>query len=142
MTPSSASQQHLQALAARWRVFGMMLVAFARQTNLAHKMRAQVGAHKARLLEAALLAALVQLSADISAAASQDNALNADNRRALSYLKTVYALLGVLALMTRQLKADLANAAERWAKLNAHIALADAQIGQERAYLPNYLDSG
>ena len=142
MTPSSASQQHLQALAAKWRVLGMMLVAFARQINLAHKMRAQVGAHKARLLEAALFAALVQLSADITAAAAQEDALNADDRRELSYLETVHALLGVLALMTRQLKADLANAAERWAKLNAQIALAGAQIGQERAYPPNYLDSG
>ena len=141
MITTSVSHTPMQALAAQWRVLGMMLVAFARQITLAHKMRAAAGERKAEALEAALFTALVQLSSDITAAALQEEELSADDQSALAYLKTVHALLGVLALMIRQIKVDLAGAAERWAKLNVRVAHVHTQRSSARAYPPSYLDS-
>ena len=127
----------LQRLALRWSLFGQMLVVFARQVTLAHTLGAARGIRRAEQLEAMLYAALVQLSAEIAAAAPK----TAADKAALLHLKTVHALLGVVALMARQLKADLAGHVEWLAAL--------CGAPRERAYAkpaaplapPGYLDS-
>ena len=106
----------LESLAARWRVFAMMLVAFARQITLAEKQGALGDVRKAELLEAVLYAALVQLSSEITAAANAPRRTRAE-AAAFVYLKTAHALLGVLALMVRRVKAALRALAERLAAL-------------------------
>ena len=130
----------LQALAGQWRVLAVMLVAFARQVSLAHKMRSEAGLHKAELLEAALYAALVQLSAEISAA-SQKPLRNRADKDALAYLKTVHALLGVTALMVRAFKADFALAAEQW-QLLQQPADPHVRLTKSAHLTGGFLDSG
>ncbi len=111
-TPATA----LQRLALKWQVLGMMLVALAREISLAHKMHAEAGVRKAELLEAALYAGLVQLSGDIAAQTS-GKARSREDETTIAYLSTVHKLLGALALLIRQLKADLEAASAirpRW----------------------------
>ena len=108
----------------------MMLVALARQVIAARRQGALGGVRQAELLEAALYTALVQLSADIAAAAKADARASPEEAAALVQLKTVHALLGVVALMTRQLKADLQALAEWLAALAG--APREAAIAIER----------
>lgn len=128
----------LEQLAIQWSLFGQMLVVFARQVTLAHTLGAARGIRRAEQLEAMLYASLIQLSAEIAAAAPK----TAADKAALLHLKTVHALLGVIALMARQLKADLAGHVEWLAAL--------CGAPRERAYAmpaaplapPAFLDSG
>ena len=128
----------LQRLALRWSLFGQMLVVFARQVTLAHTLGAARGIRRAEQLEAMLYAALVQLSAEIAAAAPK----TAADKAALLHLKTVHALLGVIALMARQLKSDLAGHVEWLAALSgAPTAYVAGMPGGETAP-PAFIDSG
>ena len=140
MTTTATPFTPLQALAGQWRVLAVMLVALARQVSLAHKMRSEAGLHKAELLEAALYAALVQLSAEISAA-SQKPLRNRADKDALAYLETVHALLGVTALLVREFKADFALAAEQWQLLQQPADL-DVRLTKPAHLTGGFLDSG
>ena len=127
----------LEQLAIQWSLFGQLLVVFARQVVLADKLCASGGIRKAELLEAAIYAALIQLSAEIARAKPRGE----KDRAALAHLKTVHALLSVMALMVRQLKADFQARVDAFAALSSTArerawALPDAQIGG-----PGFLDS-
>ena len=131
----------LQALAMKWQMLAVMLVALAREVSLAHKMRAGAGVPKAELLEAALYAALVQLSGDIAAASASPDRSAADEDARL-YLKTAHALLGVTALLIRQLKADLEAARAVRAALAGKPAFYSQAVIRPRPSAPPFLDSG
>ena len=107
----------LRALAAYWCVLSMMLVAKARRVSLATKMRDQSEAAFAQMLEAAIYTALIQLAAEIAAHDECGVVRTREDEDALAYLRTVHALLGVLALLIRQLRSDLDAVAERRARL-------------------------
>ena len=107
----------LQALAVQWQAIGLLLAAMARRVSLAKKMRAQGEAAFARELEAALYTALIKLSADITAHAAPSKPRTQADENALAYLKHLHALLGVIALLVRQMRLDLEVSAERLARL-------------------------
>lgn len=140
MKRAAAHPPSLQRLSLRWRLFGMMLVAFARQVSLAHKMRAAAGLHKAEWLEAAIYAALVELSADTVAAAQMPSRSKADDE-ALAFLNRVHSLLGVMALLMRQFKADFTRAAEWWLGLSAGTAFTSEPAIGALLPGPDFLDS-
>ena len=107
----------LKARAVYWRVVSMLLLAMAQRVSLAAKMRNHSDAAFAHLLEAALYTALIDLSADIAAHTAADTARSQEDKDALAYLKIAHALLGVTALLIRQLRTDLEIAAARFAAL-------------------------
>ena len=131
----------LQRLAAQWSLLGQMLVAFARLVSRAETQGAVGDLRKAEWLEAALYAALVQLSADITAASKRPPKPGSKDAAALTHLKTVHALLGVLALLTRQLKANLRLLAERLAALNTLVVEQPFRAQWATLVHPEYLDS-
>ncbi len=138
MTPSPPFSPIL-ALAAQWQVLGMLAVAIGRRVSLATKMRARAGVHEAEMLEAWLYAALVQLSGQITELSGPRAPTCPEEARALDYLKTVQAMLGVLALMIAQMRRDLAAiTAERCADLPILAMRLPAASG----YDPAFLDSG
>lgn len=120
----------------------MMLIGFARDISLAHKMRARAGVRKAEYLEAVLFSALVQLSADIVSAESPEGPLSKSDETALADLKTIHALLGVITLMVRQLKADLMDLAERFAALSQVEIWLDEVLPLNPERVTGFLDSG
>ena len=136
-TPSA-----ILSLALKWRALGMVAVAYARQIVLLKKMRAYSAAAQAELLEAWIYAALVRLSSDI-AEGSEQRILSADEQNALSYLKTVHALLSVLALTLSVIRGELARAAQRLAQLAGGFGLSYLTSAPHRltAAIP-YIDSG
>ena len=119
-----------------------MLTALAYEVSLAHKQQGHWGLAKADYLEAALFAALVSLSRDIAAHTGAPRRRSRGEEDALRLLKTVHAMLGVVALLVRQLRAELAKMAEHWEKLMQgyraylprRLSCADAE--------PGFLDSG
>ena len=141
MLPNAPFRSPLARLAARWSLFAMMLVALARQVIAARRQGALGGVRQAELLEAALYTALVQLSADIAAAAKADARASPEDEAALVQLKTVHALLGVTALMTRQLKADLQALAEWLAMLSGAPRALVYLLQAAPLAPPGYLDS-
>lgn len=128
----------LQSLACRWQVIALMLVALARQVSMSAKMRAHGGAETARLIKAQIYSALIELSSEIAAAPPPQNS---EDDFALTYLKTVHALLSVMALMCRQIGSDLLAAAEWLAALAGTYLLAGARKHALPAQSVGYLDS-
>lgn len=108
----------LQKLAAKWRVISQMLTQLARTVTMSHKQMSHGGARQGEMIEAQIYCALVSLSGIIAAYAVNEHRLSRTDREALMYLRTVYGLLGVIALMIRQLRTELEAAAERLAKLS------------------------
>ena len=137
MTPAAPSP--LDSLTERWCVIGLMLVALARRVSMANKLRAQSGVPLAGMIEAQIFTSLVQLSAEIGAHA--DASLSPEEERALTSLKTVHALLSVLALMCRQIRCDLSAAAARLAALAGEAMRSSAPVATEPANKSAYLDS-
>ena len=109
-----------------------MLVALARNVSMSTKMGAHGGAQFAGMLEAQIYGALIQLSADITAYAGR--AHTREDKRALDYLKTAHALLGMLALLVRQLRKDLEAAAE------ALVALGGEPVVYAPVFTPREVD--
>lgn len=97
----------LERLAVRWQTIGLILVALARQVSMAHKQRAHGGAEKAGMLEAAIMVALVELAKELDTVSDTPQSLNPRDQNAVEFLKTLQALLGVLALLIRQLGLNL-----------------------------------
>ena len=106
----------LSLITRRWHLLGLMAVAVAREITLMQKMRARSGAHKAALLEAWIYAAVVKLSANISAASDLPR-LEADERAALAQLKTLHQILLILALLMSEIRREFAAEDERLSKL-------------------------
>ena len=134
-----------QSLAATWRVWCTLMLAFGRQVDVLQKTRADRALAQAEILEAALYAGLIQLSADIAAHNSQ--ALEEEEATALDFLKTAHVLFSVLTLAIHQLKTELAARAERLRTLCGYgaseIAItewlsAPRLVGQR----PGFFDSG
>lgn len=118
----------LRALALKWQVLSIMFTAMARRVSLATKMQNHSDAAFAQMLEAAIYTALIELSADIAAHSARDEALSKEDRDAMAYLKAAHALLGVMALLIRQLRTDLETAAARFAALAGLPVLVPAEI--------------
>ena len=139
----SQTRTRLQSLAATWRVWCTLMLAFGRQVDVLQKMRADRAYAQAELLEAALYAGLVQLSADITAYNSQ--ALEGEDATALDFLKTVHVLFSVLTLAIHQLKTDLAARAERLRALGGETGWIDAAVlnfvHELAGEAPGFLDS-
>lgn len=121
-------------------MIAIVLTVLARQVSMAEKMRAHGGAHLAGMIEAQIYAALVELSKDITAHAG--DVCCSEDETALAYLKTVHALLGVVALMCRQVSSDLRAMAERLAALAGDAPLWAEQAGGTPIYDLAFLDSG
>ena len=142
MRSDTASPSRLQALAAKWRVIAMVLVAFAREITLAHKQRAHSGTAKADCLEAALFAALVTLSGEIATCSKIPKDRSGADKDALDYLVTIHALLSVMWLLIRQLRSDLSLISERWAGLASGAMPLEVSQVPVPIYLSDFLDSG
>ena len=140
MAQASASSSSLFALAARWRVLGLMAVMFARRVSLMTKMRSD-GASEAAMLEAFLYRAIIQISRDIAIYSEPRAALTDEERQALQYLDIAYTFLMVLALLMRQLRADFESAAEAFAKLAGAACIGDMAMPQARARSVAAIDS-
>ena len=139
---SRRSPSRLRALATRWSLIGMMLIALARDISLAHKQRGHWGIAKAEMLEAAIYCALMSLSRDIADHGCAPNARSPDDEAAFRHLKTVHAMLGVTALLVRQLRVDLALIAERWQNLSNGVGVLPVQTRRSALVVPAFLDSG
>jgi len=133
------SPSPLQMLAVRWRVFGAMLIALARLVSMSHKQGAHGGARRAEMIEMRIYSALVELSSEISTHSSQN--LNRSDKDALTYLKTAHALLGVIALLVRQLRMELQAAAETHVKLCGFAKESGDTNRQKPIEVYGYLDS-
>ena len=107
-----------QSLAATWRVWCTLMLAFGRQVDVLQKTRADRALAQAEILEAALYAGLIQLSSDI--ATHDDDALEGEDATALAFLKTVHVLFSVFTLAIHQLKIELAAEADRLRDLNIY----------------------
>ena len=138
MTQTPASP--LLALAERWRVLGLMAVALARHVSLMTKMRAN-GAAEAGLLEAFLYRAIVQISRDITACSARGATLSRAEKDALQYLKLVYTVLMMLALLMRQMRSDFESAAEAYAKLAGALPIRDSAMPVPFAHAIAGIDS-
>ena len=141
----SQTRTRLQSLAATWRVWCTIMLAFGRQVDVLQTMRADRAYAQAELLEAALYAGLIRLSADIAAYNSEE--LEEEDANALAFLKTVHVLFSVLTLAIHQLKSDLAARAERLRALcgygAAEIAIAEWLSAPRLVELrPDFFDSG
>jgi len=115
MDQISRSFSGLQTLAARWRIWGKVLVVLARQVSLANKMGAHCGLRQAEMLEASVYVALVQISADIAAVTAEGAPENKADEDALKHLHSIHVALAVLALLVSQLRRDLEAFAGRLA---------------------------
>ena len=131
----------LQGLAAKWRVWSKMLIAFARQITLAHKQDAHCGIRKAELLEAALYTATCELSRDIAEATAEGEPRSKAEALDLQYLKAMYVSLSVITLMISALRRDLEMAAEKLAMLAGAPRLSDVIIPAAPATDLGFLDS-
>ena len=140
MTHSPAPLSPLLALAARWRVLGLLAVMFARQVSLAAKMRAD-GAAEAGLLEAFLYRAILQLSRDITHYSAHAGSLSPEEQTALEYLTSVYTHLMMLVLLIRQMRADFEQAAEAYAALLGQPRRVQCALPAPRAEAVAGLDS-
>ena len=88
-----------------------MLVAMARRVSLATKMRNHSDAVFAEMLEAALYTALIEAFSRYCRVCRARCGVLEEEKDALAYLKVAHALLGVMALLIRQLRTDLKTAA-------------------------------
>lgn len=132
----------IPCLALKWRTLGMLAVTFARQILRLKKMRAYGGASDAAMLEVWIYVALVKLSSDI-AFVSQQQALNDEEIYALTYLKTVHALLSVLALTLSVIRDELISTAQRLSQLaGASVIACTNDLPRALAVTIPYLDSG
>ena len=139
----SKTRTHLLSLAVTWRVWCTLMLAFGRQVDVLQKMRADRALVQAEILEAALYAGLIQLSADI--ATHDDATLEGENADAIAFLKTVHVLFSVLTLAIHQLKTDLAARAERLRDLNIYVILRlmpSAKKNCRAGVASSYFDSG
>ena len=131
---------HVQSLAVQWSLLAMKAVAFARQVSMMTKMGSHSGARKAELLEAWIYAALIKLSADI-ARASDTHHSSKDDRAALAHLKTVHAMLSMVALLMAAIKRDLSCAAEMLLRLAGAPPIAAMPLRRGPVTSPAFLDS-
>lgn len=69
------------------------------------------------MIEAQIYCALIALSGIITTYSVNEHRLSRTDQEALTYLRRVYGLLGVIALMIRQLRSDLEAAAQQLAAL-------------------------
>lgn len=131
----------LQSLAARWCVWAQVLIALARRVSMSHKQMAHGGAAEAEMVEAQLYVALVQVSADISHYAARKKHLSRADKQALAYLHKVRTMLSIVALLVRQLRADLQAMAETLKALRG-CAMEERRAAETRLHeRPWYIDT-
>lgn len=132
----------LQALAARWRILGLLAVAFAREVLSLKRRGAPDAIRKAEILEAWLFAAIIQISEDVKTHAPDAETLSDTDAEARHYLNVVYTYLMILALFVRQLASDMRVATEAFAALIPAMRIWHADKPDLSPAPTPFLDSG
>lgn len=106
MDISRASCFTLPQLAAKWRVLGLMLVAFARVAAAMHRADARGAREKAEALAAFAAVAVIDIHREIAALPA---ASSAADRQAAEHLQVIAERLALLALLGQRLALGLAE---------------------------------
>jgi len=132
-------QSPLQALAAKWRVFALLAVAFARLMRRYEDGRVQGAAAPAAELETCLRAAHILLWQDIAGALEGGPPQTAEDEFALDYLRMVACALLMVIFVVQRAAPHLCGAPV-WL-CNTHWAAAPAAMPARVLEALGFLDS-